>query len=139
MDFVKWLLDQTFHSRGDRSQNSQLHSHHSVSDVTERFREVRGDELMCNIICLVAQEKLKTKRIKSFKFVHFLVVKPRPCKQVGKSFTIRYLFIAIGFLLSGSGSYTCTQKARTVIFIRRNNAEHRTQQIERKSYKNIKK
>jgi hypothetical protein len=87
---------------------------------------VKGDELMCNIMCLVAREKLKTKRIKCFKFVRFQLVKPRPYKQVGQSYTIRYLSIAIGFPPSGIGPYTCTQKVRTVLFIRRNNAEHRT-------------
>jgi len=106
--FVKRLLVRTSDSRCDRPQNSLLRSHHSVSDVNERFRKVRGDELTCNIICLVAQEKLKTNRIKCFKFVHFLVVKTN-VQKVGKSHKIRYLFIAIGFSLSGSGPYTCTQ------------------------------
>ena len=133
VDFAKWLLVRTFDSRGDGPQNSLLSSHHSVSDVNERFRKVRRDELMCNIICLVAQEKLRTKRVKCFKFVHFLVFKPRPCKQVGKFYMLGYLFISIGFPLSGSGPYTCTQKARAVIFIRRNKAEHRTQKIECKT------
>jgi len=136
--FAKWLLVRTSDSWGDGPQNSQLCPHHSVVDVNEPFRKVRGDELMCNIICLVAQEKLKTKRIKCFKLVHFLEVKPRPCKQVGKSYTIIYLFISIGFPLSGSGPYTSTQKERAVIFIRRKNVEHRTHKIESKTYKIIK-
>ena len=33
--------------------------------------------------------------------------------------TIRYLLIANGFPLGGSGSYTCTQKARIAIYIKR--------------------
>jgi hypothetical protein len=86
-----------------------------------------------------SREVENEKRIKCCKFVHFLLVKTRPCKQVGNSYTIRYLLNAIGFPLSGSGPYTCTQKSRTVIFIRRNSAEHRTHKIERKTYKTIKK
>ena len=40
---------------------------------------------------------------------------------------IQYLFIAIGFPPSGSGSYICTHKARTVIYLGRNNTVHITQ------------
>jgi hypothetical protein len=94
VDFVKQLLVRTFDSRCDRPKNSLLRSPHSVSDVNERFRKVRGDELMCSFICLVDQEKLKTKRIKSFKFVHFVVVTPSPCKQV-KIYIYIYIYICI--------------------------------------------
>jgi hypothetical protein len=39
---------------------------------------------------------------------------------------LRYLFTAVGFPAGGIGPYTFTQKARTVIYIRRNNTDHRT-------------
>jgi hypothetical protein len=51
---------------------------------------------------------------------------------------VRSLFTAIGFPAGGSGPYTCTQKGRTVIHIRRNNTNHRTHKIESKAYKTIK-
>ena len=50
----------------DGPQNSLLCPHHPVSDVNEPLRKVRGDELMCNIMFLVAQEVFKTKRINYF-------------------------------------------------------------------------
>jgi hypothetical protein len=102
-------------------------------------RKVRGDKIKYNIVCLVVQEKLKTKRINCFKLVHFIVVKPRPHKEVCKPYTIRFLFNAIGFPPGSSGPYTCTQKERTVIFIKRNNTEHRTHKIGSETYKTIKK
>jgi len=40
---------------------------------------------------------------------------------------IQYLFIAIGFPPIGSGSYICTHKARTVIYLGINNTVHITQ------------
>ena len=40
---------------------------------------------------------------------------------------IQYLFFAIRFQPSGSGSYICTHKARTVIYLGRNNTVHITQ------------
>jgi hypothetical protein len=43
---------------------------------------------------------------------------------------IQYLFTAIGFPPTGTGPYTCTQKARTVTCIRKNNVYHRTHKIE---------
>ena len=43
-----------------------------------------------------------------------------------------YLFTAIEFPPSDSGPYTCTQKTRTVTYVRRKNTGHRTYKIERK-------
>lgn len=50
---------------------------------------------------------------------------------------IQYLFNAIGFPTGGSCPDTCTQNAGTVIYIRRNNADHRTHKVESKTYETI--
>jgi hypothetical protein len=42
---------------------------------------------------------------------------------------VRYLFTAVGSSPSGCGPGTSAQKARTIIYIRRNNTNHRTHKI----------
>jgi len=48
---------------------------------------------------------------------------------------IQYLFTAVGFSPSSSGPNTCTQQARTVIYIKRNNTDRRIHTIDRKHIK----
>jgi len=45
-----------------------------------------------------------------------------------------YLFTAIGFPPVGSGSYIVHKRQITVIYVRRNNKDQRTQKIESKTY-----
>jgi len=42
---------------------------------------------------------------------------------------VQYLFTTVGSPPSGCGPCTCAPKARTVIYIRRNNTDHRTHKI----------
>jgi hypothetical protein len=46
-----------------------------------------------------------------------------------------YLLTAFGFPPGSNGPNTCTQKARTVIYIKRNNTDHRTHAVDRKHIK----
>jgi hypothetical protein len=50
--------------------------------------------------------------------------------RVSLVLAIGYLFTEVVFPHDASGPYTCTQKARTVICIRRNNTDHRKRKIE---------
>jgi len=51
--------------------------------------------------------------------------------------TVQYLFTGIVFPHSGSGPYTCTQKARAGIYVRKDNTDHRTHKRESKTYKTM--
>ena len=48
---------------------------------------------------------------------------------------IRYLFSVIWSFPGGNDPHTCTQKARKVIYIGRNNTGHRTHKIKRNHIK----
>jgi len=50
---------------------------------------------------------------------------------------IQYLLNALGFPHGGSCPYICKQNARTVIYIKRKNTDHRTHKVESKTYKTI--